>query len=35
MIILTFLRTMHDIFAEAQEMRRVAASRYPFIRDWE
>lgn len=35
MIILTFLRTMREIFAEAQEMRRDAARRYPFIRDWE
>jgi hypothetical protein len=35
MIILTFLRTMRDIFVEAQAMRRAAARRYPFIRDWE
>lgn len=35
MIILTFLRTLREIFAETQEMRRAAAKRHPFVSDWE
>jgi hypothetical protein len=35
MIILTFLRVLREVFAEVQEMRRVAAARYPFVSDWE
>lgn len=35
MIFLTFLRTIREIFIEAQEMRRAAAQRHPFVSDWE
>jgi len=34
-IILTLLRTLREIFAETQEMRRIAARRHPFVSDWE
>ncbi len=33
MVILTFLRTLREIFAEVQEMRRVSAKRHPFVSD--
>ena len=35
MIILTFLRTLREIFIEAQAMRRDAAKRHRFVSDWE
>jgi hypothetical protein len=35
MIFLTFLRTIHDVFVEAQELRRQLAKRHRFVSDWE
>jgi hypothetical protein len=35
MIILTFLRTLHAVFIEAQQMRRESAKRHRFVSDWE
>lgn len=35
MIILIFLRVLREVFVEAQEMRRLAAARHPFMSDWE
>ncbi len=35
MIILTFLRTLREIFVEAQELRREMARRYPVVCDGE
>ena len=31
MIILTFLRTMREIFVEARAMQRECAKRYPYL----
>jgi hypothetical protein len=35
MIFLTFFRTLHEVFVEAQDMRREAHKRHRFVSDWE
>ena len=35
MILLTFLRAVREVYVEAQELRRDAQKRYPFVSDWD
>jgi hypothetical protein len=35
MIFLTFLRTLRDVWVEAQKLRREHAKRHRFVSDWE
>ena len=35
MILLTFLRALHDVYVETQALRADAHKRYPSMSDWD